>query len=277
MLGTYHDGGKNRGFVLLRWRIKTKISTRQQQYKRRVLIATRRSDESRRPRSEWLKLSRCSFALYDSPAPPETQTHHSRIKSRAHIPANHPFPFRIDSPPRPPDAAKHSKMPPFISSLTLRTLRTLVQRPAITPLKPATATPRFFQSQSRFQPVLRTPTAAAAAASAQAGGVFRRQFSTTPARKATYNQVRSGCRVSQRARRSRSPALVDRSQMKGVCLKTGITKPKKPNSGERKTARVRLSSGKVITAYIPGEGMFWLLFPGGLERKRVVEYVRSRC
>lgn len=44
--------------------------------------------------------------------------------------------------------------------------------------------------------------------------------------------------------------------MKGVCLKTGITKPKKPNSGERKTARIRLSSGKVITAYIPGEGMF---------------------
>jgi small subunit ribosomal protein S12 len=34
----------------------------------------------------------------------------------------------------------------------------------------------------------------------------------------------------------------------------GITKPKKPNSGERKTARVRLSTGKVITAYIPGEG-----------------------
>ena len=183
----------------------------------------------------------------------------------------------IDAPPGLPDTTIHSTMPPFISSLALRTLRTLVQRPAITPLKPAAATPRFLQSQSRFQPVLRTPTAAAAAASAQAGGVFRRQFSTTPARKATYNQVRSGCRVSQRARRSRSPALVDRSQMKGVCLKTGITKPKKPNSGERKTARVRLSSGKVITAYIPGEGMFWLLFPGGLERKRVVEYVRSWC
>lgn len=42
--------------------------------------------------------------------------------------------------------------------------------------------------------------------------------------------------------------------MKGVCLKTGITKPKKPNSGERKTARIRLSSGRVVTAYIPGEG-----------------------
>lgn len=48
--------------------------------------------------------------------------------------------------------------------------------------------------------------------------------------------------------------------MKGVCLKTGITKPKKPNSGERKTARVRLSSGKVVTAYIPGEGMLLFFF-----------------
>ena len=42
--------------------------------------------------------------------------------------------------------------------------------------------------------------------------------------------------------------------LKGVCVKVGITRPKKPNSGERKTARVRLSTGKVITAYIPGEG-----------------------
>ncbi|KAI4149602.1 MAG: hypothetical protein LQ340_004551, partial [Diploschistes diacapsis] len=42
--------------------------------------------------------------------------------------------------------------------------------------------------------------------------------------------------------------------MKGVCLKVGITKPKKPNSGERKTARVKLSNGKNVTAIIPGEG-----------------------
>jgi len=41
-----------------------------------------------------------------------------------------------------------------------------------------------------------------------------------------------------------------------VCLRVGTTKPKKPNSGERKVARVRLSSGRVITAYIPGEGTF---------------------
>lgn len=146
-------------------------------------------------------------------------------------------------------------MPPLISSLTLRTLRTIIQRPSIatTAIKPT----------SRFQPILRTPAAltgftAARATIAPTGpsALLRRQFSTSPIRQATYNQIRRGCRVSQRARRSRSPALVDRSQMKGVCLKTGITKPKKPNSGERKTARVRLSSGKVITAYIPGEGMY---------------------
>lgn len=81
-----------------------------------------------------------------------------------------------------------------------------------------------------------------------------RNFSSTSSVAATYNQVRRGCRKEQRARRGRSPALANRPEMKGVCLKTGITKPKKPNSGERKTARIRLSSGRVVTAYIPGEG-----------------------
>ena len=42
--------------------------------------------------------------------------------------------------------------------------------------------------------------------------------------------------------------------LKGVCTKVGVTKPKKPNSGERKTARVKLSTGRMITAFIPGEG-----------------------
>ena len=42
--------------------------------------------------------------------------------------------------------------------------------------------------------------------------------------------------------------------MKGVCLRVGVIEPKKPNSGKRKTARIRLSSGKQVTAYIPGEG-----------------------
>ncbi|RYP53933.1 hypothetical protein DL768_001245 [Monosporascus sp. mg162] len=66
----------------------------------------------------------------------------------------------------------------------------------------------------------------------------------------------SGCRKPQRARHAVSPALAETRcpQQKGVCLKVGITRPKKPNSGERKTARIRLSSGRMITAYIPGEG-----------------------
>jgi small subunit ribosomal protein S12 len=48
--------------------------------------------------------------------------------------------------------------------------------------------------------------------------------------------------------------MKDHPEMKGVCVRVGIVKPKKPNSGERKVARVRLSSGRLITAYIPGEG-----------------------
>ncbi|KAI5295219.1 37S ribosomal protein S12, mitochondrial [Ascosphaera acerosa] len=82
----------------------------------------------------------------------------------------------------------------------------------------------------------------------------RGAFSTSSSQHATYNQVRRGCRVEQRARKTRSPALKDRPEMKGVCLKTGTTKPKKPNSGERKIARIKLSNGKVVTGYIPGEG-----------------------
>ncbi|KAI1326226.1 ribosomal protein S12 [Xylariaceae sp. FL0255] len=85
---------------------------------------------------------------------------------------------------------------------------------------------------------------------------LRAAFSTTPAPNATLMQVLRGCRKPQRARHAVSPALSDTlcPQQKGVCLKVGITRPKKPNSGERKTARIRLSSGRMITAYIPGEG-----------------------
>ncbi|KAG9848483.1 ribosomal protein S12, partial [Aureobasidium melanogenum] len=81
-----------------------------------------------------------------------------------------------------------------------------------------------------------------------------RAFSTSSPFSATYNQVLRGCRVAQKARKPTSPQLKDRPEMKGVCVRVGITKPKKPNSGERKVARVRLSNGRVVTAYIPGEG-----------------------
>ena len=52
----------------------------------------------------------------------------------------------------------------------------------------------------------------------------------------------------------RSRAMDGKPFMKGVVLKTLIKKPKKPNSANRKCVRVRLSSGREVTAYIPGEG-----------------------
>lgn len=83
-----------------------------------------------------------------------------------------------------------------------------------------------------------------------------RPFSTTSPRPATLNQVLRGCRKGKRARHATSPALASSKApaMKGVCLRVGVVRPKKPNSGERKIARVKLSSGTHISAYIPGEG-----------------------
>ena len=55
-------------------------------------------------------------------------------------------------------------------------------------------------------------------------------------------------------RRSKSPALKSCPQRRGVCTRVYTTKPKKPNSAIRKVARVRLTSGFEVTAYIPGIG-----------------------
>ncbi len=53
---------------------------------------------------------------------------------------------------------------------------------------------------------------------------------------------------------SKSPALKQCPQRKGVCVKVYTATPRKPNSAMRKLARVRLTTGKEILAYIPGEG-----------------------
>ncbi|ODQ67432.1 30S ribosomal protein S12, partial [Nadsonia fulvescens var. elongata DSM 6958] len=53
---------------------------------------------------------------------------------------------------------------------------------------------------------------------------------------------------------SKVPDLDQCPQKKGVVLRVMILKPKKPNSAQRKACRVRLSNGKVVTAYIGGEG-----------------------
>lgn len=54
--------------------------------------------------------------------------------------------------------------------------------------------------------------------------------------------------------KSKSPALVSSPQKRGVCTRVYTTTPKKPNSAMRKVARVRLTNGFEVTAYIPGEG-----------------------
>ncbi len=54
--------------------------------------------------------------------------------------------------------------------------------------------------------------------------------------------------------KSKSPALAGAPQKKGVCLQVKTQTPKKPNSALRKVARVRLTNGYEVTAYIPGVG-----------------------
>jgi len=54
--------------------------------------------------------------------------------------------------------------------------------------------------------------------------------------------------------KSKAPVLDKCPQRRGVCLQVKTMTPKKPNSALRKIARVRLSNGKEVTVYIPGEG-----------------------
>ena len=54
--------------------------------------------------------------------------------------------------------------------------------------------------------------------------------------------------------KSKTPALKGSPQRRGVCTRVYTATPKKPNSALRKVARVRLTSGVEVTAYIPGEG-----------------------
>jgi small subunit ribosomal protein S12 len=69
----------------------------------------------------------------------------------------------------------------------------------------------------------------------------------------TINQLIRKKRISKRVL-DKAPALKECPQKRGVCLKVYTRTPKKPNSALRKVARVRLSNGSEIIAYIPGEG-----------------------
>src|SRR3569623_871400 len=69
----------------------------------------------------------------------------------------------------------------------------------------------------------------------------------------TINQL---VRQSRRdvEKKEKAPALKANPQKRGVCTRVYTTTPKKPNSALRKVARVRLTNGFEVTAYIPGEG-----------------------
>jgi len=69
----------------------------------------------------------------------------------------------------------------------------------------------------------------------------------------TINQLIRKPRKAKKSS-SKTPLLEGCPQKRGVCLLVKTVTPKKPNSALRKVARVRLSNGKEVTAYIPGEG-----------------------
>ncbi|KAJ7696061.1 37S ribosomal protein-like protein S12 [Mycena rosella] len=81
-----------------------------------------------------------------------------------------------------------------------------------------------------------------------------RSFHASPTSLTTLNQSSRRKKNSRRIQKTRSPLLNKCPQLKGVCSQVFTATPKKPNSGKRKVARVKLSNGKSCMAYIAGEG-----------------------
>lgn len=74
-------------------------------------------------------------------------------------------------------------------------------------------------------------------------------------RYATLNQIKTGKQGKpNKPYKSKSPDLDSNPFRKGVVIRVMIIKPKKPNSAQRKCCRVRLTNGKVVSCYVPGEG-----------------------
>ncbi|CAB4914882.1 unannotated protein [freshwater metagenome] len=85
------------------------------------------------------------------------------------------------------------------------------------------------------------------------------QMSNDIARRAEWRSMPTIQQLVRRGRaekitKTSTPALKGSPQRRGVCTRVYTTTPKKPNSALRKVARVRLTSGMEVTAYIPGEG-----------------------
>ncbi|EJF63419.1 ribosomal protein S12 [Dichomitus squalens LYAD-421 SS1] len=82
---------------------------------------------------------------------------------------------------------------------------------------------------------------------------FSRAFHPTLPPAATLNQA-TRRKPKKRVKQSKSPLLEGNTHKKGVVSQVVIAKPKKPNSAKRKVAKVKLSTGKTVQAYVPGEG-----------------------
>jgi small subunit ribosomal protein S12 len=70
----------------------------------------------------------------------------------------------------------------------------------------------------------------------------------------TINQLCKNLVRKKKLYKEKTPALLQNPQRKGICIKVYTRTPKKPNSALRKVTKVKLSNGKKVEAYIPGEG-----------------------
>jgi small subunit ribosomal protein S12 len=70
----------------------------------------------------------------------------------------------------------------------------------------------------------------------------------------TINQLCKNLVRKKKSYKEKTPALLQNPQRKGICIKVYTRTPKKPNSALRKVTKVKLSNGKKVEAYIPGEG-----------------------
>jgi small subunit ribosomal protein S12 len=70
----------------------------------------------------------------------------------------------------------------------------------------------------------------------------------------TINQLCKNNIRKKKKKKKNTPALLENPQIKGICTRVFMRTPKKPNSAMRKVSKVKLSTKKIIEAYIPGEG-----------------------
>lgn len=133
----------------------------------------------------------------------------------------------------------------------MNALRTLASFPVRTAARPcAHQVARGVAVRPAMHPAL---PAAVASSSAQPSSLARAFSASAPAQ-VTIQQCMRGARGPRRVRKNKTPALEGNPFIRGVCQRVYTLKPKKPNSAQRKVCKVKLRTGRIIVAYIPGEG-----------------------